>query len=110
MRSEPLDNGIVECAQGAQVNDGREYCGSGNLWRSENQRLDGSGRVAFEEWIEKREMVGGDQYGDGESSGEKLVREIKDGYNMPLRREGKDEDMRAVTVAGGGHGLKMVCE
>ena len=55
-------------------------------------------------------MGGGDQYGDGEASGEKLVREIKDGYNMPLRREGKDEDMRAVAVAGGGHGLKMVCE
>ena len=61
-------------------------------------------------------MGGGDQYGDGEASGEKLVREIKDGYNMPLRRDGKDEDMRAVAVAvavavaGGGHGLKMVCE
>ena len=90
MRSEPLDDGIVECAQGAHISDGPEYCGSGNLWRSENQRLDGSGRVAFEEWIEKREMGGGDQYGDGEASGEKLVREIKDGYNLPRRRVGKD--------------------
>ena len=89
MRSEPLDDGIVECAQGAHVNDCPEHCGSGNIWRSENQRLDGSGRQAFEEWIEKREMGGGDQYGDVEVSGEKLVGAIKDRYNMPRRRVGK---------------------
>ncbi|XP_057515000.1 uncharacterized protein LOC130796647 [Actinidia eriantha] len=109
VRSEPLDDGIGESAQGAHVNDGPEHygTGSGNLRRSENQRLDGSGREAFEEWIEKREMGGGDQYGDGESSGEKLVREIKDGSlrNWLIKGFGlvtfKDEQsMRDVAIEG----------
>lgn len=63
---EPLDDRVVECGGGAYFSRepglrGGEGFGCG----AENEGLDGSGRVAGEEWLEEREVRRVDQNSDG---------------------------------------------
>lgn len=71
MRLEPAEERrVVVLTRGAYGCDGPERCGSGGFREGEDQGLERRRWVRGEEGLEKWEVGGGDDEGDGEATGE----------------------------------------
>lgn len=105
MGLEPLDDGFLEGAEGADdiggEGGGREVLDvfdagwdGGVGGEGEDQRVDGVGRSG-KQGLDEGEVFGGDEDGDGEATCRKVAGEVEEWDEVPLGRVGKYKDVCA---------------